>query len=71
MRLLTAKVVNGSLDIPPDLLREGETVTLLVKDEDGDFFLTEAERRDLLEGLDEADAGKDRDGWELLAELKR
>jgi len=71
MKLLTAKVIDGQLDLPEGILEEGVTVTLLVPEEDEDFELTEEQQEELAQALAEADRGEGVDGWEFLAELRR
>ena len=71
MKLLTAKVIDGQLDLPEGTLEEGVTVTLLVPEGDEDFELTEEQQADLAQALAEADRGEGVDGWQFLAELQR
>lgn len=72
MKMLTAKVVDGHLDLPEGTLEEGVTVTILVPETaDSGFELTPAQRQDLAQALAEADRGEGIDGWQLLAELHR
>jgi hypothetical protein len=40
MKILTAKFVNGRLDLPEGSVREGDTVTLLVPEQEEEFSLT-------------------------------
>ena len=72
MKVLTAKVDHGGLDVPDGILEEGTTVTILVpeaEDEDG-FHLSEEQRALLLESLEQAQRGAGIDGWKLLEELR-
>lgn len=72
MKVLTAKVVDGRLDVPEGSLEEGATVTLLVReeeDEDG-FSLSDEERAFLAESIAQSERGEVMDGWQLLDELK-
>lgn len=70
MRMFTARVVGGRLDVPDGDLPEGATVTVLLPDEDGESFaLTDEQRASLARSLDQADRGETVDGWELLREL--
>ena len=72
MKVLTAKVVDGQLDVPEGTLEEGITVTLLVperEDEDG-FDVTDEEKAFLLESLEQARRGEGVDGWQLLDGLR-
>jgi hypothetical protein len=72
MKVLTAKVKNGRLDVPEGILEEGATVTLLVledEDEEG-FRLSPEEQAFLLESIAQAERGEAVDGWQLLEDLK-
>jgi hypothetical protein len=71
MKMLTAKVIDGQLDLPEGTLEEGVTVTLLVPEQDEDFELTEEQHEELAQALAEADRGEGVDGWQFLAELRR
>jgi hypothetical protein len=71
MKLLSAKVVDGHLDLPEDALEDGVTVTILVPESDGSFELTDVQRKELAQALAEADRGEGIDGWQLLEELDR
>lgn len=69
--MLSAKVVNGRLDVADGELPEGCTVTLLIPERDEDrITLTEAQRAELAESIRQADQGETVDGWELLRELE-
>jgi hypothetical protein len=69
MKVLSARVVNGHLDLPEGTLEEGATVTLLVSEVEGDDELTSDQRRELAQALAEADRGEGIDGWRFLSEL--
>lgn len=72
MKMLTAKVVQGQLDVPEGTFEEGITVTILVpenEDEEG-FDVREEQRALLLEPLEQARRGEGVDGWKLLEELR-
>ncbi|HXT49473.1 MAG TPA: hypothetical protein VN811_00445 [Thermoanaerobaculia bacterium] len=72
MKMLTAKVVDGQLDVPVGTLEEGTTVTILVpelEDEEG-FDVSEEQKALLLESLEQARRGEGVDGWKLLEELR-
>ena len=71
MKMLTAKVIDGQLDLPEGTLEEGVTVTLLVPEHDEGFELTEEQQEELAQALVEADRGEGVDGWQFLAELRR
>lgn len=48
MKVLTAKVVEGRLDLPAGALRDGDTVTLLIGEpEEQGFHLSDAEQEEL------------------------
>ena len=71
MKLLSAKVVDGHLDLPEDALEDGVTVTILIPERPGGFELTDVQRLELAQALAEADRGEGVDGWRLLEELER
>ena len=71
MKLLSAKVVDGHLDLPEDALEDGVMVTVLIPEPPGGFELTEVQRQELVQALAEADRGEGVDGWQLLEELER
>jgi hypothetical protein len=70
MKMLTAKFIEGRLDLPEGCLHEGDTVTLLVPEAEEGFRLSLDERVLLLEAMGQADRGEVIDGWRLLDELK-
>jgi hypothetical protein len=70
MKVLTSKVVDGELDVPAGTFHEGETVTLVVHDDEAGFSLTEEERIFLAESIAQVKRGEWVDGWQLLSELK-
>lgn len=70
MKILTAKVVNGRLDVPEGTLNEGDTATLLVADAERTFGLTSDERVLVREAMAELDRGEGTDGWRLLESLE-
>ena len=70
MKLLTAKFLDGHLDIPDGCLQEGDVVTLLVPEAEQGFELTPEERTLLLESIAQADRGEVVDGWQLLDEIR-
>lgn len=69
MKVLSAKVINGHLDVPDGVFEEGATVTLLVPEAEGDEELTADQKRELAQALAEADRGEGVDGWQFLSEL--
>ena len=70
MKILTAKYINGRLDLPEGSLNEGDIVTLLVADEDEQFILTPEETSRLEAAITQANNGESTDGWNLLDELR-
>jgi hypothetical protein len=69
MKVMTARVVNGKIDVGDTELEEGAAVAVLVS-RTSDFRLTEAEQEELELALDEIRRGDYTDGRELLKELK-
>jgi hypothetical protein len=72
MEMFTAKVHHGKVDVPDgSSLPEGARVIVLVPDDDElGFRLSEAQRAELNEAMDQLRRGEGVDGWELLRELK-
>ena len=70
MKLLTARVLDGQLDIPEGCLQEGDVVTILVPEAEKGFVLTPEETALLLESIAQADRGEFVDGWQLLDDLR-
>lgn len=72
MKVMTAKVVKGQLDLPEGALKDGETVTLLVPEaEERGFRLSEEEQKEIRSAIEQAERGESVDGWQLLDQLKR
>ena len=71
MKVLTAKVVEGRLDVPAGALHDGDIVTLLVPEteEEGFHLPPEAQER-LQAAIAEAERGEMVDGWQLLDDLQ-
>jgi hypothetical protein len=69
MKVLTAKVIDGRLDVPEGSLQEGATVTLLVPETEEGFRLSAEEQAFLAESIAQAERGEVIDGWQLLNEL--
>lgn len=67
---MTAKVVDGRVDIPPDLLEEGASVTILVGEPESRLELTEEEWTLLRRSMDQIERGEWVDGWSLLDDLR-
>jgi len=70
MKVLTAKVVAGRLDVPEGILEEGATVTLLIPEDEEGFRLSPEEQTLLAEAIAQSERGEVVDGWQLLDELK-
>ncbi|MBI4728713.1 MAG: hypothetical protein HY775_04330 [Acidobacteria bacterium] len=70
MKIVTAKVAGGRVELPPDAAADGTTVTVLVPEEESSFLLTPGEVRELQASIDEASRGEVVDGWQLLTELR-
>jgi hypothetical protein len=70
MKMLTAKVVDGQLDVPEGLLEEGITVTVLVPEENTAFDLTDEERAFVRESISQIARGEWVDGDQLLEEIR-
>lgn len=70
MKILTAKVIDGRLELPEGELTEGTVVTVLVSDEEKGFELSPKEEVRLLESIGQAERGEVVNGWQLLNELK-
>lgn len=70
MKVLTARVVDGRLEVPAGSLEEGATVTLLVPEAEEGFRLPLAERTLLLESIRQAERGEVVEGWKLLEEIR-
>jgi hypothetical protein len=69
MKVLTARVIDGRLDVPEGSFREGDTVTILVPEDQEGFRLSTEEQDLLLASIAQADRGEVVDGWQLLDEL--
>ena len=69
MKVLTAKVVDGQLDVPEGALHDGEIVTLLVQGDEEEFNLSDEQRDFLTESLEQIRRGEWVEGWQLLEQL--
>ena len=69
MRVMTARVVDGKIDVGDAELRDGAAVAVLIPDASG-FHLSEDDQEDLELALSEIQHGAYTDGRELLRELK-
>ena len=70
MKILTARYINGRLDLPEGCLNEGDVVTPLVSDQEVQFSLTPEETSRLEAAITQANNGESTDGWNLLDELR-
>ncbi|MBP9144467.1 MAG: hypothetical protein KBF21_21535 [Thermoanaerobaculia bacterium] len=72
MKVLSAEVVDGRLELPEGAAKEGATLMVLVPDgEETGFHLSAEEQARLRISLAQADRGELSDGLELLDELDR
>lgn len=71
MKMLTAKVVDGRLDVPSGVLREGSAVTILVEEPEAGFELTEEQVEFLRESRGQIARGEWISGEALLDDLDR
>ena len=71
MKLFTATVVDGKIEIPSGCLAEGEDVGILARDSEEFLQLTVAEEEELIEALEQVRRGQFVDGMELLEEIRR
>ena len=69
MKVMTARVVDGKIDVGEAQLQEGAAVAVLVS-ESTKFQLTQAEQEELELALAEIRRGEFTDGHELLREIK-
>ncbi len=68
MRLITGTVIDGKVEVPPEIA-EGSSVAVLAP-EDELVVLTPEEEQALSESIRRIEAGESIDGWELLEEIK-
>lgn len=71
MKMLTAKVVDGQLDVPKGLLEEGTTVTVLVPEDAEGFELSDEEVALIRESFAQIARGEWVDGEQLIDEIRR
>jgi hypothetical protein len=70
MKVFKGKVINGRVELPPEVARDGTEVTVLVSEGETTFQLSPEEVRELQASIDEASRGEVVDGWRLLEELR-
>ena len=69
MRVMTARIVDGKIDVGDAELQEGAAVAVLIS-EGSDFHLSDADGEELEAALAEIRRGDYTDGHDLLRELK-
>ncbi len=69
MKLVTAQVVDGRIEVPPEIV-DGSQVAILAADDEVPFALSPGEEQELSAALAEIEAGSYVDGWKLLGEIK-
>lgn len=69
MKIFSAKVTDGKIELPPDAFPEGSEVTVVSSDAEP-FQLTPEEVTELRESLEQVQRGKFVDGDEFLQELR-
>jgi len=69
MRVMTARVVDGKIDVADAEIREGASVAVLIPDASG-FSLSDDDQEALELALAEIQRGDYTDGRELLRQLK-
>lgn len=70
MKVITGKVVDGKVELPPGVLDEGESVAILALDDAEPVVLSPEEQRELTDRLEAIARGDYIDGDEFLKELK-
>lgn len=70
MRLISGRVVNGRIVLPPGILEEGEPVAILAMGDDDPVTLSEEDRRELADRARAIARGEFVDGDCFLKELK-
>jgi hypothetical protein len=69
MKVVTGTVVNGKVEVPPDI-EEGSQVAILAPGSDEPFTLSPSDEEELSLALEEIHSGKFVDGWALVREIK-
>ena len=69
MKIVTAKVMNGRIEVSPEIV-DGSQVAILAPDDGEAVALSPREEEELSEALADIQAGHHIDGWSLLDELK-
>jgi len=71
MKVATGKVVGGKVVVEGVTLEEGTSVTILARDDEDGFTLTNEEEAELLLSIAEADRGDMVSAEEVIAKLAR
>jgi hypothetical protein len=71
MKIATGTVVGGKVVVEGEALREGSTVSVLLREEEEVFELTSEEEEELLESIAEIERGDFISGEQLLERLRR
>lgn len=71
MKVATGTVVDGKVVVDGAALAEGETVTVLLREDEESFELTAEEEAELLESIAEIERGDFVSGEQLLERLHR
>jgi len=71
MKIATGKVVGGKVVLEGVAFKEGSSVTVLARDEEGGITVTPEEEAELLLAIAEADRGETVSAEEVLAKLAR
>lgn len=66
MKVITGKVVDGKVELPPGVLDEGESVAILALDDAEPVVLSPEEQRELTDRLEAIARGDYIDGDEFL-----
>lgn len=70
MKVITGKVVNGKVDLPPGEIPDGATVAVVTSDNSDPVELSKEEEQELTKAIEAIARGEYIDGDELLTRLK-
>ena len=70
MKVITGTVVGGKVEVPGDVVTEGEHVVILVPGEEEPIQLSDEEEQELFEAMEEIRRGEYVDGADLLEEIR-
>lgn len=70
MKVITGKVINGRVELPPGEIPDGATVAVVTSDDSEPLRLSPEEEQELTEAIQAIGRGEYIDGDELLARLK-